>query len=117
MALDHLLTHLTHRIDNQMAKRFNREARKYSINAQAWRVLPVVPPGPVRGQAADTFAALGSTDLIYCCGGGVAAHPGGVAAGVASLRQAWEAAVAGGALDDHARGHPELAQALAAFGH
>ncbi len=39
MALDHLLTHLTHRIDNQMAKRFNREARKYSINAQAWRVL------------------------------------------------------------------------------
>jgi ribulose-bisphosphate carboxylase large chain len=45
----------------------------------------------------------------------VVAHPGGAAAGVASLRQAWEAAVAGVALDDHARRHPELAQALEAF--
>jgi ribulose-bisphosphate carboxylase large chain len=79
-------------------------------------VMPVFSSGQTAAQAADTFAALGSTDLIYCCGGGVAAHPGGVAAGVASLRQAWEAAVAGIALDEHARSHPELAQALEAFG-
>ena len=44
------------------------------------------------------------------------AHPGGAAAGVASLRQAWQAAVAGVALEDHARSHSELAQALEAFG-
>jgi len=79
-------------------------------------VMPVFSSGQTAAQAADTFAALGSTDLIYCCGGGVAAHPGGVAAGVASLRQAWQAAVAGVALDEHARQHPELAQALEAFG-
>ncbi len=43
MALDnlltHLITHLIHRIDNQMAMRFTREAKKYGINAQAWRIL------------------------------------------------------------------------------
>jgi ribulose-bisphosphate carboxylase large chain len=78
-------------------------------------VMPVFSSGQTAAQAADTYAALGSTDLIYCCGGGVVAHPGGSAAGVASLRQAWEAAVAGVALDDHARTHPELAQALEAF--
>ncbi len=37
--LTHLITHLIHRIDNQMAMRFTREAKKYGINAQAWRVL------------------------------------------------------------------------------
>ncbi|MHA1152679.1 MAG: ribulose-bisphosphate carboxylase large subunit family protein [Alphaproteobacteria bacterium] len=79
-------------------------------------VMPVFSSGQTAAQAADTFGALGSTDLIYCCGGGVAAHPGGVAAGVASLRQAWQAAVAGVPLDEHARQHPELAQALEAFG-
>jgi ribulose-bisphosphate carboxylase large chain len=78
-------------------------------------VMPVFSSGQTAAQATDTYSALGSTDLIYCCGGGVAGHPGGVAAGVASLRQAWDAAVAGVALDDHARKHPELAQALAAF--
>ena len=79
-------------------------------------VMPVFSSGQTAAQAADTYAALGSTDLIYCCGGGVVAHPGGVAAGVASLRQAWEAAVAGVALEDHALKHPELALALEFFG-
>ncbi len=79
-------------------------------------VMPVFSSGQTAAQATDTYAALGSTDLIYCCGGGVVAHPGGVAAGVASLRQAWDAAVAGVALEDHARTHPELARALEAFG-
>jgi len=38
---------------------------------------------------------VGSTDLMMLAGGGVAAHPDGPGAGVRSLRQAWEAAVAG----------------------
>ena len=51
---------------------------------------------PVGGAGARTpVPRLGSTDLIYAAGGGIMAHPGGVAAGVASLRQAWEAAAAG----------------------
>ena len=71
--------------------------------------------GQWAGQAADTYAALGSVDLIYACGGGIMAHPGGVAAGVASIRQAWDAAVAGVPAADYARDHAELRQALAAF--
>jgi ribulose 1,5-bisphosphate carboxylase large subunit-like protein len=40
------------------------------------------------------------------------AHPGGTAAGVAALREAWDAAVAGIPLADYASNHPALAQAL-----
>jgi ribulose-bisphosphate carboxylase large chain len=54
-------------------------------------------------------------DLIYACGGGILAHPGGPAAGVRSLHQAWEAAVAGVPLVEYANGHEELRAALEAF--
>jgi ribulose-bisphosphate carboxylase large chain len=40
------------------------------------------------------------------------AHPSGTAAGVAALREAWDAAVAEIPLADYARDHPALAQAL-----
>ncbi|MEO1017673.1 MAG: ribulose-bisphosphate carboxylase large subunit family protein [Pseudomonadota bacterium] len=75
-------------------------------------VMPVFSSGQSAKQVHDTYAALCATDLIYCCGGGVMAHPDGVEGGVASLRQAWEAAVAGIPLEDHARGHPALQAAL-----
>ena len=48
---------------------------------------------PVNASAATTQVALGSTDLIFAAGGGILAHPGGPAAGVASIRDAWSAAV------------------------
>jgi ribulose-bisphosphate carboxylase large chain len=38
---------------------------------------------------------LGSTDLIFAAGGGILAHADGPAAGVAELRAAWDAAIAG----------------------
>lgn len=75
--------------------------------------MPVFSSGQTGLQAAPTFAALGSTDLIHAAGGGILGHPGGVRAGVAAMRQAWDAAVAGSPLPAHAAGHPELAQALA----
>lgn len=78
-------------------------------------VMPVFSSGQTADQAADTFRAVGSTDLIYCCGGGIMAHPGGVPGGVQSLREAWEAATQGIELDDYARSHPALAQAIATF--
>ena len=71
--------------------------------------------GQWAGQAPDTYRRVGSADLMYVCGGGIMAHPGGVAAGVASVRQAWEAALAGVPLDEFARGHVELRQALERF--
>jgi ribulose-bisphosphate carboxylase large chain len=78
--------------------------------------LPVVGSGQWGGQAPDTFAATGSTDLLYLCGGGVVSHPDGPGAGVKAVRQAWEAAVASIPLDTHAREHPELARSIETFG-
>jgi 3-oxoisoapionate-4-phosphate decarboxylase len=79
--------------------------------------MPVVCSGQWGGQAPETYRRTGRTlDLLYLCGGGVVSHPSGPAAGVRAVRQAWEAAVAGVDLDTHARGHPELAEALVKFG-
>jgi ribulose-bisphosphate carboxylase large chain len=78
-------------------------------------VMPVFSSGQTAAQASDTYAALGSADLIYAAGGGIMAHPDGVAAGVAALRQAWDAAIAGVAPAEHARTHRALAVALEAL--
>ena len=77
--------------------------------------MPVFSSGQTAAQAGDTYIALGSADLIYAAGGGIMAHPDGVAAGVGALRQAWEAAVAGVGAAEHARTHPELRVALEAL--
>ena len=78
--------------------------------------LPVVGSGQWGGQAPDTFAATGSTDLLYLCGGGVVSHPDGPGAGVRAVRQSWEAAVSGIPLDVYARDHHELARSIETFG-
>lgn len=75
-------------------------------------VMPVFSSGQTARQAHPTWAALRSTDLIMTAGGGIMAHPDGPAAGVRSLREAWDAAVAGIPLEEHARTHPELGRAL-----
>jgi ribulose-bisphosphate carboxylase large chain len=77
--------------------------------------MPVFSSGQSARQVAGTFAALKSTDLIFAAGGGILAHPDGPGAGVASLRQAWQAAVSGVSLDVYAREHRELARALEAY--
>src|SRR3954453_1785015 len=75
-------------------------------------VMPVFSSGQSAKQAPGTYAALGSTDLTVTAGGGIMAHLNGVAAGVMSLREAWDAAMAGIPLADYARDHPALAKAL-----
>jgi ribulose-bisphosphate carboxylase large chain len=75
-------------------------------------VLPVFSSGQTARQAHATYAALQSTDLLMTAGGGIMAHPDGPAAGVRSLRVAWDAAIAGIPLEEHARTHPELGRAL-----
>jgi ribulose-bisphosphate carboxylase large chain len=57
--------------------------------------MPVFSSGQTPAQAAPTWRALGSTDLIFAAGGGILAHPDGPAAGVADLRAAWDVAIAG----------------------
>jgi ribulose-bisphosphate carboxylase large chain len=80
------------------------------------RVMPAFSSGQWAGTAPVTYAALGNTDLLFMSGGGIMAHPGGPAAGVASIRQAWDAVAAGQTLDASAATHGELAAALAKFG-
>jgi ribulose-bisphosphate carboxylase large chain len=76
------------------------------------KVMPVFSSGQTVRQVADTFAAIDTIDLIHAAGGGIMAHPGGIAAGVTALRQAWEAAVAGVPVEEFARSCLELRQAL-----
>ncbi len=79
-------------------------------------VMPAFSSGQWAGTVPATWDAIGRDDLLFMSGGGILAHPGGAAAGVASIRQAWAAARAGLPLAEAARSQPELAQALAFFG-
>ncbi|MEJ8857426.1 ribulose-bisphosphate carboxylase large subunit family protein [Variovorax robiniae] len=79
-------------------------------------VMPAFSSGQWAGTVPATWAAIGRDDLLFMSGGGILAHPGGAAAGVRSIRQAWEAVRGGTSLAEAARGVPELAQALAFFG-
>jgi ribulose-bisphosphate carboxylase large chain len=74
--------------------------------------MPVFSSGQTGLVAAATRAAVGGDDLIFAAGGGIFGHPRGVAAGVAALRQAWDAAALGVPLAEHARTHAELRDAL-----
>ena len=80
------------------------------------RVMPVLSSGQWAGTMPVTFAAVASDDLIFLAGGGILAHPDGPAAGVASLRQGWEAVRSSTPLAEFARGAPELRRALEFFG-
>ena len=79
-------------------------------------LMPVFSSGQWAGQAPDLYAQLGSVDLMHLAGGGIIGHPDGIAAGVASMREGWQAAVAGASLDAYAQDHPALGRALAHFG-
>lgn len=78
-------------------------------------IIPVFSSGQTVKQVPETFAAMGRTDLIFACGGGIMGHPDGIGAGVRSLRQAWDAAVRGVPLEQHAKQNCELAAALKTF--
>ena len=77
--------------------------------------LPVFSSAQTAWQVGPTMAALGNDDFLLCAGGGIMAHPGGPAAGIASLREAAEAQRLGRSPEDHARHRPALAAALDAF--
>jgi ribulose-bisphosphate carboxylase large chain len=81
-----------------------------------YEIMPVVSSGQWGGQAPETYRRTRTVDLMYLAGGGIMAHPQGPAAGVLSLRQAWEAAVQGLPLEDYARDQPELRGSLEKFG-
>lgn len=78
--------------------------------------LPVVSSGQWGGQAFETYRRTQTTDLLYMAGGGIMAHPGGAAAGVKALQQAWEGAVSGLSLQQAAQQYPEFGQSVEKFG-
>ncbi len=79
------------------------------------RIMPVLSSAQTVLQVHDTYAALGTSELIHACGGGIVGHPDGIAAGTRALRGAWEAARAGLPLAAAARDLPELARAVETF--
>lgn len=85
------------------------------FEAEPMCALPVFSSGQTVHQAPATLAATGTPDLLVTAGGGVVAHPNGVAAGVTAMREAYEAAFAGIDLRDFAKDRPALATALEAF--
>ena len=78
-------------------------------------VMPVFSSGQWASQAPDMYRELRSCDLMHLAGGGIIGHPDGIAAGVDSLREAWEAAMQGVELEAYARTHPALRKALSHF--
>jgi len=87
----------------------------FDAPARGCEIMPVMASGQTARQAPATYAALGTTDLLFAAGGGIMAHPAGIAAGVRSLHQAWEAAVEGIPLEEYAATHEELRAALDRF--
>ena len=79
-------------------------------------MLPAFSNGQWAGTVPATWQAVRSNDLLFMAGGGILAHPGGLAAGVASLQEAWDAVQRGESLAGRAARAPALQQALDFFG-
>ncbi len=90
------------------------------INGDGWRkqwknikpVFSVCSGGLSPLQVPGLYKLIGD-EAVFQCGGGVHGHPGGTYAGSRALVQSLEAAKKGVSLEQYAKTHVELAQALA----
>jgi ribulose-bisphosphate carboxylase large chain len=78
--------------------------------------VPVLSSGQWGGLAHATHSAVGTTDLLVLAGGGIHGHPDGSAAGVTSMREAWESAARGESAADALAGSTALRRAAETFG-
>jgi ribulose-bisphosphate carboxylase large chain len=78
--------------------------------------LPVLSSGQWAGLAHATYAATGTTDLLVLAGGGIHGHPGGVAAGVAAMRDAWASAEGGESVEQALSASAAFRAAVETFG-
>ena len=85
-----------------------------ALSATDDRVMPVFSSGQWAGTLPLTLEKTQSADFMFLAGGGILAHPDGVAAGVASLQEAWQSIEAGTPLECSNR--PALAKALDFYG-
>ncbi len=80
------------------------------------RSLPVPGGSDWAGTLQNVYDKVGTVDFGFVPGRGVFGHPLGPKGGAASIRQAWDAIVAGVSLADYAVDHVELSAAMDAFG-
>lgn len=78
--------------------------------------VPVLSSGQWGGLAHATYAAVGTTDLLVLAGGGIHGHPDGAAAGVASMREAWQSAASGESIEEAFERSLPLRRAAEMFG-
>jgi ribulose-bisphosphate carboxylase large chain len=78
-------------------------------------VVPVLSSAQWAGTVPVVYDLVPTTDVLMVSGGGVFAHPGGPAEGVASLREAWAATLAGEPLSARAETSPALRAAMTRF--
>jgi len=90
------------------------------VLAQDWGrikpVLPVASGGVHPGLIPDILEILG-TDIGLLVSGGIHGHPKGTRAGAMAAMQAIEAHMSGRTLEEQAKNHKELAEALQKWGH
>ncbi len=79
------------------------------------RVMPAFSSGQWVGTVGQTYHAVNTSDLLFMAGGGIMAHPGGPAEGVASIREAWRAVEASESVDSARTKHRALADAFSFF--
>jgi ribulose-bisphosphate carboxylase large chain len=77
------------------------------------RSLPVPAGSQWAGSTGELYGKLQTFDFGIVPGRAVFGHPMGPRAGATSLRQGWEAVLAGQTLDVYAQDHPELQLAIA----
>ncbi len=78
--------------------------------------VPVLSSGQWGGLAHATYDAVATTDLLVLSGGGIHGHPDGVAAGVASMRDAWASAQRGESVAEAFAASAPLRRAAERFG-
>lgn len=97
-----------------------REKPRLKLLAKNWLSLkPVVPvsSGGLHPGLMPYIIKLFGVDLLIQAGGGVVGHPKGPRAGAAALRQAIDAAIKGIELEEYAKTHWELREALKKWGY
>ncbi|PRY75432.1 ribulose-bisphosphate carboxylase large chain [Yoonia maritima] len=102
--------------DNTVARAARSVQQPISKNGgSAHTAMPVYSSGQTIWQVDPARKLLGNDDFIYCAGGGIMSHPGGVSDGVKSLRDAAEAARLGIPLEDFAKPNSPLRKAIETF--
>ena len=106
-------------ITSRMLRGEKAKHGSYPLLNQNWGrikpTLPVASGGVHPGLIPDILEILG-TDIGLLVSGGIHGHPKGTRAGATAAMQAIEASMSGTKLEDYAKTHPELRQALEKWG-